>query len=190
MVVHSREVNNKEKRMNTRRWFLLAVALFALVLPACAAGAEGPKVGDKVVDFQLKSVNGRLVKTAEARKDRVFVLKMGATWCGWCNKQIPHLNKVQQEYGNKVAVIDVDIEEPLSRVKTHNEKNGVKYTTVLDTNGQVAARYGVQGIPVLIIADKDGKIVYRGNYTEYEVLKAKIDELLKPKGESAPAPKG
>ncbi|MFW6159242.1 MAG: TlpA family protein disulfide reductase [Planctomycetota bacterium] len=151
----------------------------AVTLSACRAAEQSFGVGDKVKDFKLKTPKGTAVPTAKFREGKVFLLKFGATWCGWCNKQVPHLNKVAEEYGKKVAVLDVDIKEGADRVRAHNKKLGAKFVTVLDTKGIVAGKYGVRGIPLVIIADQDGKIVYRGNYTPFQNFKKQIDPLLK-----------
>jgi len=163
--------------MKTLGYVALGVVLVALPLSLTQAAGK-PAVGDRVIDFELKDLDGKAVKTAEARKDKPVILKFGATWCGWCNRQIPHLNQVQKEYGKKVAVIDIDVREAASRVRAHNKKRGVAYLTLLDPDGAVAGKYGVSGIPVVIVADKTGKIVYRGYFTKYEVLKKVLDRLL------------
>ena len=161
--------------------YLVAVLLVLSALPRAARAADAPtppKVGEKIVDFTLRDVKGRKISTAKARKGKIFVLKFGATWCGWCNRQVPHLNRVVKEYGKKVRVIDVDVREEADRVKAHNKRLGAKYLTVLDTTGAVAARYGVRGIPVVIIADKEGTILFHGNYTPFDQLKKVIDNAL------------
>lgn len=161
---------------------ILAVLLMsALASPGCAADKrplKPPKKGDKIVDFTLRDLRKRKVSTAKVRKDKIFLLKFGATWCGWCNRQVPHLNAVVKTYGKKVFVLDVDMKEKAAVVKAHNKKLRTNYLTVLDPVGAVAARYGVRGIPVVIIADKEGTIVYRGNYTPFDRLKKVIDALI------------
>lgn len=160
----------------------LAVLLMsALASPGCAADKrplKPPRKGDKIVDFTLRDLRKRKVPTAKVRKDKIFLLKFGATWCGWCNKQVPDLNAVVKAYGKKVFVLDVDIREKAAVVKAHNKKLRTKYLTVLDPAEAVATRYGVRGIPVVIIADKEGTIVYRGNYTPFVRLKKIIDALI------------
>ena len=171
---------------------LIALVVGALSLSARAATNQRPKppvVGDKIVDFELRDLHKRKIPTAKARKGRIFLLKFGATWCGWCNKQVPHLNRVVKAYGKKVLVLDVDVEEDAKTVKKHNKRLGTKYVTVLDGAGIVASRYGVGDIPVVIIADKNGKIVYRGYYTEFQRLKTIIDGLLKKEKEEEAAKK-
>lgn len=158
----------------------LCLLVVLAVLPlSCGVAAEKPGVGDSVVDFELKGLDGKAVKTEEARKDKVFLLKFGASWCVWCNRQVPHLNKVTEEYKDKVAVLDVDVKEEADKVREHNKKVGTKYTTLLDPDGKASAQYAVRGIPVVIVADKAGKVAYRGYYTDYAKLKEVIDGLLK-----------
>ena len=167
--------------MDSLKWIL--GILFALAMPlSCSLGGEStPGVGDKFVDVQLNGLDGKAVKTAELRKDKVFILKFGATWCPPCNAQIPVLNKVNKEYAGKVAILDVDVKEAADKVREHNKKHGTTYTTVLDSEGKVATRYNVSGIPVVIVADKDGKVAYRGFYTTFEAMKKVIDKLLEAK---------
>ncbi|MFH1731772.1 MAG: TlpA disulfide reductase family protein [Planctomycetota bacterium] len=170
---------------------LLMSALASSVRAADKPAAKPPKTGDKVIDFTLRDLRKQKVVTATARKNKVFLLKFGATWCGWCNKQAPDFNAVVKAYDKKVFVLDVDINEKPAVVKAHNKKLRTKYLTVLDSAGAVAETYGVSGIPVVIIADKEGTIVYRGYYTPFDKLKKVIDALVeKDKEEEEKEKKG
>ena len=150
--------------------------------PDVTKSSAPPKPKDttvEIADFTLKDLAGKAVNTADARKDKILVLKFGATWCPPCTRQIPHLNKVAAAYAGKVAVIEVDLRESAAKVKAHAEQHKVTYPVLLDETGKIGRAYHVRGIPSVIVADKNGKIVYRGNYTPFSVLKAKIDPLLK-----------
>jgi len=153
---------------------------FVFVLAASCVQADEPKfdVGDEVEDFTLKAPDGNEVNTEELREDKVFVLKFGATWCPPCNAQVPELNKVVEEYGDKVVVLDVNIREEAEQVAQHHENLGAKFGTVLDSDAAIAQKYDVAGIPVVIVADQEGKIVYRGHYTPFDNLKRVIDPLV------------
>jgi peroxiredoxin len=132
-----------------------------------------------IADFTLDDLAGKAVNTADARKGKVLVMKFGATWCPPCTQQIPHLNKVAETYAGKVAVIEVDGDEPAARVKAHAQRHKIAYPVLLDTDDKIARAYRVDVIPTVIVADKNGKIVYRGNYTPFKILKSQIDPLLK-----------
>ena len=156
-----------------------SVLTAAIVLVSVVCFAEGFQVGDRITDFKLPTVDGKTVSTAGLREGRPVVLKFGSTWCGWCNRQVPHLNKVAEKYAKQVAIIDIDIKEDAAKVRRHNKEMKAKYITLLDKDGIVAQKYEVRGIPVVIVADADGKILYRGNYTEFEKLEDVLDPAVK-----------
>ena len=173
---------------------LILVAVLAVSAASCNGTESAPPASDAaksnaaaapkdttvaIADFTLNDLDGNAVNTADVRKGKVLVLKFGATWCPPCTAQIPHLNKIAATYAGKVAVIEVDIEEPAAKVKAHAERHKITYPVLLDEDGKIGAAYRVSGIPSVIVADKDGKIVYRGNYSPVELLKAQIDPLLK-----------
>jgi len=175
-----------------KRHYCLCAVLAALLALACTANAaekeapKPPRVGDQMVDFTLKDLGGRKIPTAKAR-GRILVLKFGATWCGWCTKAIPELNKVKAAYPKTVVVLDVNIREDAKTVRAHNRKHRATYITLLDTTGAVANRYGVSGIPVVMVIDTDGKIVFSGYYTPFETLRKTIDPLVKEMEDRAKA---
>ena len=156
-----------------------AVLVTLLLLGAGLLHAETVGKGATIKDFTLKSLKGVSTNTANLRKDKVMVLKFGATWCGWCNKEIPELKKVVDEYkGKNVIVVDVDISEPAEIVRKHATEKGQNYLTLLDEDGAIARQYGIEGIPLVLVVDKQGKIVYAGAYTPFEELKKAIDAAL------------
>ncbi len=59
-----------------------------------------------------------------------------AAWCGPCRALAPHLDVLADRFAGQAKVVKVDI----------------------DSNPQVAAQYGVRGIPTLLMF-KDGKVV-------------------------------
>ena len=160
----------------THSTFAVAVVLASL---ACGAPAGKPGKGDKLVDAQLFTLDGKPIKLSEAINGRVAVFKFGATWCGWCNKQLVDFNKVAKTYPkSKVAVMDIDVGEPAAKVRAHAKKANVTFTTVLDPKGAAAGKYNVSGIPVTIVAGHDGIILFRGYYTRFGQLKKYIDRAL------------
>lgn len=164
---------------------LLKLFVILFVAQACVvalAEEKAPAVGDQIIDFKAKDLDGKELNTADLRKEKVLILKFGASWCGWCNRQSPVLTKIQKEYADKVVVIDVASKEPLApeKYKEHKAKNGGEgYVTLLDTNAAELGKYQVRGIPLVLVADKNGKITFKSAYTDYEKLKAEVEKALK-----------
>ena len=160
---------------------VLSASAFLLLLALSSVGSSTPD--ESITDFKLTSLDGKVVETAEACKGKVLVLKFGASWCPYCNPQIEELKKAEKHYrGQKVALVEVAVGEDADQVRKHMKKYGASYTVLLDGDGVVAGKYEVEGIPVVIVADASGKVVYRGYYTKFQQLKKVIDaELAKGK---------
>jgi thioredoxin 1 len=74
---------------------------------------------------------------SEVLKSEVPVLvDFWAEWCGPCRMMGPTVDQVATEYNGKVKVGKLDV----------------------DSNQQTAARYGIRGIPTVLLF-KDGKII-------------------------------
>ena len=64
------------------------------------------------------------------------VVDFFATWCGPCKMMAPVMDQMVEEYGDKVKIGKLDVDE----------------------SGDIAARYGVMNIPTIILF-KNGEMV-------------------------------
>jgi len=97
-------------------------------------------------------------------KDKVTLLVFGATWCPSCRHEIPILKEYYSELKDGgLNVLAIDIKESVKKVKSLIEKMQINYPVVLDSSADVARLYKVVGIPLNIILDKNGVIVYKEN---------------------------
>lgn len=69
------------------------------------------------------------------KSDRLTLVDFGATWCGPCKKLHPIMVELGQDYGDKIKVYEVDVEE----------------------SPQTAIKYGITGVPQLLFF-QDGKV--------------------------------
>jgi len=107
----------------------------------------------------LKDLNGEKVRLADYRK-KVVLLVFSTTWCTHCRKMPPYLNELRREYGDRGFVIfNIDIQEPLKKVRSYAAKHDIKYSVLLDERATAAKAYEVKGVPSLILVDKNGTIV-------------------------------
>ena len=83
---------------------LLALALFLSV--SASAEDESPLLGKPFPDFTVTDIDENTFTLSEALKDHEAVLiNFWATWCGPCRNEFPAINKVYEEYKDRVAFI-------------------------------------------------------------------------------------
>ncbi len=121
-------------------------------------------VGQKAPPFKLLTVDGKEIELGSFAKDKVTLLVFGATWCPSCRHEIPILKEYYSELKDGgLNVLAIDIKESVKKVKSLIEKMQINYPVVLDSSADVARLYKVVGIPLNIILDKNGVIVYKEN---------------------------
>src|SRR5438552_18915040 len=83
-------------------------AAFLFLTIACPALADDAttltKVGDAVPQFTVQTVDGQTL-TPESLKGKVVLLNFFATWCGPCNAEMPHLQKLYERFKDKPFVL-------------------------------------------------------------------------------------
>jgi thioredoxin 1 len=75
---------------------------------------------------------------ALAAQDKPVLLDFWAPWCGPCRAQAPILDQVADQVGDRAIVAKVNVDE----------------------EGELAARFGVQAIPTLVVL-KQGQLAQR-----------------------------
>ena len=124
----------------------------------------GIDVGKKASTFKLLTVDGKEIELESFAKDKVTLLVFGATWCPACRHEIPILKEYYNELKDDgLNVLGIDIQESAKKVESFIEKMQINYPVVLDSSADIASLYKVVGIPLNIILDKNGVIVYKEN---------------------------
>ena len=126
---------------------------------------EGVFTGNKAYDFALLDREGNEISLSSLQGKVVF-LNFWASWCGPCKVEMPHMQKVYEEYKDKdVVILAVNItaseKDGIKGVTSFLDENKYTFPVVFDMDGSVSTKFRVSGIPTTYIIDKDGIIVNR-----------------------------
>jgi hypothetical protein len=89
------------------------------------------------------------------------LINVWGSWCEPCKEELPHFGHFLAEYGDRVQVIGIDVEEKspaLARkfVLTH----GMTWPILYDKDGSTRGTFGM-GVPVTWFIDASGKVVHK-----------------------------
>lgn len=117
----------------------------------------------EALDFTVLDYDGKVVKLSDYIGTPI-VLNFWASWCPPCRDEMPHFNKVSEEYSkDELLFLMVDMadggRETVEKGKKHVEDNGYTFTVLFDTEQNAAATYGIRSLPTTIFINKDGYII-------------------------------
>jgi thiol-disulfide isomerase/thioredoxin len=158
----------------------LVIALFG-----CTAKQSKLAPAKGAPDFDLENIRGGRTKAADLR-GKVTVVDFWATWCEPCKAEIPHFNKLSDDYqGKDVQVLGIATESPYKDIAPTAKDLGIKYMVLAGTDDVVDGFGGVIGYPTTYIVTKDWKIYkkYMGALPDKEArIRKDIEKLLAADG--------
>jgi peroxiredoxin len=163
---------------------LLALALTATAPPAAAGSPP---------DFKLKDLDGDWLTLSENLGEDVVYVTFWATYCVPCRREMPHLQKLYEEFGDEgFRIIGVNTDPPAtkSKIKPYVKRYNITYPTVLDPDNNVLDKYNpTRELPYAVLIDRSGRVVevfpgYRAGDENH--LRKKIVELLEVPKADAP----
>jgi len=153
---------------------LLFAALFIFMLPqevdAQAVSAElaralrnaNVQVLNQAVDshdFTLPFLNGGSASLSSF-KGKVVLLNFWATWCPPCRYEMPSMEALYQRFKNHgLEILAVDLGEDAHTVRQFIQNHNYTFPVMLDIDGEVGDDYGVRGIPVTYVLNRQGMII-------------------------------
>jgi peroxiredoxin len=126
------------------------------------------------VDFELPGVNGSSVRLSKFRGERPVLIYFWATWCPYCLAVRPDIAKLREKTGpSEMEILGINVggSDSFERLKRYQEGHPVPWPMLYDGDGKVSKAYGVQGIPLFVLVDKEGNVVYRDNEPPSDVRK-------------------
>ncbi|MCH1625620.1 peroxiredoxin family protein [Ferdinandcohnia quinoae] len=121
----------------------------------------GIQEGNKAIDFELTSIDGRAVKLSDMEGKKV-ILNFWATWCPPCKAEMPHMQDFYEEQqGKDVEIIAVNLttaEKNKNDVEPFVKDYGLTFPILLDSEGDIGSTYQAFTIPTSYVIDTKGII--------------------------------
>jgi len=136
-------------------------------------------VGRPAPAFAQANAKGKPIALSSFKGQYVLV-DFWASWCGPCRMENPNVLKSYRQYHAKgFTVLGVSLDDKKADWLKAINKDGLPWMQVSDLKGwknDVAVLYGVEGIPMNYLIDKEGKIVAKG--LRGADLDKKLEEFL------------
>lgn len=136
--------------------------LLALLLVFVTGSAIAQiKSGDIPPDNLGTDRQGEEVRIS-AHRGKVVIVTFWASWCGYCLKELPVLDRLQRAAGKpllEVVAVNYKEDRRYFRAMRRRLKDSV-LTLTNDPYGSLGDAYGVKGLPHLVMIDKAGKVAH------------------------------
>jgi len=140
----------------------------------------GTQLGEIAPNFTVPTLDGGSFTLAD-RQGKPTIIFFMAYWCSTCIPEARALAQLQQEYGDQLNIVAIDLDpsstpDALNQFKSAAD-NGA-YIWAFDTGQQVTNAYQVQALDTTLVLDAAGHVVYRDAYpTTYDVLKNTLTDV-------------
>lgn len=124
--------------------------------PSELSTSETYTLNQEVENWPIETLNGSRVLFKDLR-DKPIVVNFWATWCPPCRAELPGLQKLYQEYKNKVYFVFLS-NEPASTIHqfiTEHQYNNMPFYRY----SSVPSTFSTRSIPATFIVSSEGKVV-------------------------------
>lgn len=122
---------------------------------------------------------GKTVRLSEETRLHPVVFSFWATWCGPCREELPHLERVSEKYRDRVAFYGINSNDPPQVMTAFAGRNKLTFPMLSDDRHEVAARYGADAIPKLVVVDTHGKVrAVTSGYDPNEDFETSLSKIL------------
>jgi thiol-disulfide isomerase/thioredoxin len=133
---------------------------------AAAINSPPLKLNEAVPPFTITTIDGKKISLKDLR-GKYVLLDFWATWCGPCLAEMPFVKGVRKNYPDEKLVIvgvssDYDSKKFIEFVKQEN----MNWPQFYDKNRVISKLYGVDAIPLMVLINKEGKMIYKSDFKQ------------------------
>jgi thiol-disulfide isomerase/thioredoxin len=120
--------------------------------------AENPELATHPMapTFEVTALDGSKFNL-DAMGGRVVLIDFWATWCGPCNEELPHLQKIAKEFaGQPLVMISVSWDSDEAKWKDFIAKHEMTWVQYRDADHRLSDSFAINAIPHYFTIDSDG----------------------------------
>lgn len=113
-------------------------------------------------DLALPCMGSEKVLNLSQLRGRPMVVNLWAQWCEPCRAEAPILSAFAIKTAGRVNVYGIDYNDPKPADAIEFARaSGWRYPHLIDANRVLSGRMQIVGIPVTLLVDAEGRVVYR-----------------------------
>ena len=142
----------------TRTGFVSLLKRATLTAPLIINAPSDSEISDADFRWPLKTMDGESFYLEQVR-GKVIFLNFWATWCPPCIAEMPSIQRLYDEYKDKISFLLVSGEDP-ETIKSFFEKNGYTFPSYVQSF-QAPDIFESSSIPTSFIISSEGKVVMK-----------------------------
>jgi peroxiredoxin len=142
-------------------------------------------IGRSIPDLKLAQLSGSSVSLGELR-GKPILLDFWGSYCGPCGRTTLHGQELANRYKSSGLIVLTVTQDVAQDAKLWTEHYQVNLPVLLDPDGVAFKGFDVQGVPVTILVDENGKVVhYWVGLEDPSSMDSVLSEKLQPRPISA-----
>lgn len=142
------------------------------------------QINAQAAHLKFETLDGKEAKLSDYYSQGPLLINFWALWCEPCRVEMKELQSLFSDFGDQgftVLGINQDSPRSLSKVRSYVSGQRITYPVILDPSSKVFQKFNGQVIPLSLLFNQKGEIVYRHTgYLPGDELKlrAEIEKLL------------
>lgn len=115
------------------------------------------------IDFDAETLDNHEIQFSEVYKNGPTLVNFWALWCKPCRAEMRHLEAIYEKYkdhGFTILGINQDSPRSVAKVKAFVSSHKISFPVVTDANQEIFQQFNGQSIPLNVLYNKEGKVIY------------------------------